>query len=147
MSALLFAYQYTDLTFELPAVWISNIYYYCNVTGIDKWSFLSICILEGSLISSAYGAYLGILYQAKFMGGNYTHDGVDINGFMRLFYTFGLFIAFSLPYMEFPLIEDVRIATLFYTLLPSWGYGFVAFSIMDKFFSILNIKSVNRNNW
>eukprot|EP00347_Sterkiella_histriomuscorum_P007110 403350223 len=131
MGMLTLVYSYSDLTFFVPPVWISNIYYFCKVNEIERWSFSARCLIEGSLMAVGFGAYLGCVFQAKVIGQNITSTNLTWQGTFRLIMAFAIFVFCAIPYLSNPNISDLRIATLIYTLIPSFAYGFVVFGLLD----------------
>ncbi len=99
----------------------------------------------GSLFTGLFGAYLGVIYQSKYSNGREFYDELSWIGTLRLIYLGILFYIWALPYNYLTGIDDVRIRTLTQAVLPSLGFGFSAFGLIDYFYAE-NVSSQRQKN-
>ena len=127
-----------DFLIPPPQFWLDNILAKCNMTYSENRWFLNPGFIKLGLVSSPFGAYLGILYDSYY---SRTNTLVTINktplkySFLRLLFGFLMVIPLMLPYIIMR-EENFNMYFLYFfkTSLPFFLITFFLFGISKEIF-------------
>lgn len=139
---------YLRETFVYKEEWIDRIIEKCdpdkkelNLTSI----FADSAVIKTGLVSTIFGGYFGILYDAAYLGGTRPNinDTPIIQGIARLFIAALILAPLLLPY--FLLNSNLGTISLFFlrTTLPFFILSFLLFSYMKVIYKKLGIINTN----